>query len=289
MSSVFISFCFVKTVSVNEKFLTGSALYHVSNKEDEFRQFNYKGFTATPETLIENFEKNSIVLMIGCYVYEDTEYLTLIQTVPISSSTNDDTLLPEDLPYTSPLLLFSAPVLHNSFLSLGKGRECFILSKRLYNGVNNHRNIDAKITVSYDNSNNRYDAIKNNLKKTVMSVIGQLRIGKTNTPHIIASDVEWNYAGTDSKPSNTSNGGKQKTKQSFDNLLNSIEEKYANMNSKSPNKKQRVNLTSTARSNASIEKPTTTNVLNSVNEIKNRAPTSQESAKTSTDHEINID
>ena len=75
MSLIFISFCFVKTVSVNEKFLTGSALYRVSNEEDEFRQFNYKGFTATPETLIEDFEKNSIVLMIGRYVYEDAEYV----------------------------------------------------------------------------------------------------------------------------------------------------------------------------------------------------------------------
>ncbi|CAG8850633.1 30886_t:CDS:2, partial [Gigaspora margarita] len=283
MSSVFISFCFVKTVSASEKFLTGSALYRVSKEDDEFREFTFKGFTATPETLIADFEKNSIVLMIGRYVYEDAEYLTLIQTVPVSSSANDALLIPEDLPYASPLLLFSAPVFQNSFLSLDGSKECFILSKRLYNGVNNHRNIEAKITVSYDNSNNRYDAIKNNIKKTVMSVIGQLRIGKKNTPHIIASDIEWNYAGTDSKASNVSSEGKQKSKQDFDTLLESIEEKYAAMNS--PNKRQRINLTSTSRSNSSRETATTMNFMNTTAQVKNGISSAQESIEESANQE----
>ncbi|CAG8852677.1 32823_t:CDS:2, partial [Gigaspora margarita] len=118
MSSVFVSFCFVKTISASEKFLTGSALYHVNNEDDKFREFTFKGFTATPETLIVNFEKNSIVLMIGRYLYEDAEYLTLIQTVPISSSANDALLTPEDLPCAYFLLLFSALVFQNSFYLL---------------------------------------------------------------------------------------------------------------------------------------------------------------------------
>ncbi|CAG8471451.1 15677_t:CDS:2 [Dentiscutata erythropus] len=258
MSSVFVSFCFVKTISASEKFLTGSALYRVNNENDKFREFTFKGFTATPETLIADFEKNSIVLMIGHYVYEDTEYLTLIQTVPISFFANDTLLTPKDLLYASPLLLFSAPILQNSFLSLDGNKECFILTKRLYNGVNNHKNIETKITVSYDNSNNRYDIIKNNIKKTVMSVIGQLKIGKKNTLHIIASDIKWNYA--------------------------SIEEKYTAMNSL--NKRQRVNLTSTSRSNSSRETVTTMNFMNTVAQVKNGISSTHELVEESTNQEV---
>ncbi|KAF0483986.1 hypothetical protein F8M41_023149 [Gigaspora margarita] len=210
--------------------------------------------------------------------------LTLIQTVPISSSANDALLTPEDLPCTSSFLLFSAPAFQNSFLSLDGNKECFILSKRLYNKVNNHRNIKAKITVSYDNLNNRYDAIKNNLKKTVMSVIGQLKIGKKNTPHIIASDIEWNYARTNSKVSNISSEGKQKLKQDFDTLLESIEEKYAAMNSL--NKRQRINLRSNSRSNILKQIAMTMNLMNTVAQIKNSVSLTQELVEKSTNQEV---
>ncbi|CAG8729677.1 28790_t:CDS:2 [Dentiscutata erythropus] len=254
MSSVFVSFYFVKTISASKKFLTRSALYHVNNKDDEFREFTFKGFTATPETLITDFEKNFIILMIG-------HYLTLIQTVPISSSANNALLTPEDLSYASPFLLFSAPILQNSFLSLDGNKECFILTKRLYNGVNNHRNIEAKITVSYDNLNNQYDAIKNNIKKTVMSVIGQLKIA-----------------------SNVSSEGKQKSKQDFNTLLESIEEKYVAMNSL--NKRQRVNLTSTSRSNSSRETATTMNFMNTISQVKNGVSSTQEPIEESTNQEV---
>ncbi|KAF0413186.1 hypothetical protein F8M41_007840 [Gigaspora margarita] len=238
MSLVFVSFCFVKTVSASEKFLTRSTLYH----------------------------------------------LTLIQTVSIFFSANDALLTPENLLCASFLLLFSAPVFQNSFLSLDENKECFILSKRLYNRVNNHRNIKAKITVLYDNSNNRYDAIKNNLKKIVMSVIDQLKISKKNTPHIIASDIEWNYAGTDSKASNISSEGKQKSKQDFDTLLESIEKKYAAMNS--PNKRQRINLMSTLRSNTSRQIAMTMNLINTIAQVKNSIFSIQELIGESTNQEV---
>ena len=56
------------------------------------------------------------------------------------------------------------------------GRESFMLSKWLYNGVNNHKNIESKVIMSYANGHGRYNSIKTNLKKTVMSVVGKLKI-----------------------------------------------------------------------------------------------------------------
>ncbi|CAG8772360.1 26195_t:CDS:2, partial [Racocetra persica] len=59
----------------NEKYVSGSALYQIKDDEESFREIIYKGFTRSSETLIDDFEKNSIVLIIGQYVYnEDIEY-----------------------------------------------------------------------------------------------------------------------------------------------------------------------------------------------------------------------
>ncbi|KAF0543518.1 hypothetical protein F8M41_003890 [Gigaspora margarita] len=117
MSSVFITFCFIKTVSGNSKFLNGTAIYRVSDDEDEFRELNYKGFTRNSETLIVDFERNSIVLMIGRYVYhQNAEYLSLIQTVLLLSPQTDSACALEDLPYIFPLLIYSAPAVTNSYI-----------------------------------------------------------------------------------------------------------------------------------------------------------------------------
>ncbi|CAG8856270.1 21376_t:CDS:1, partial [Gigaspora margarita] len=48
----------------NNKFVTGTALYHINDKDDEFREITYKGFTGTAKTLISDFEKNSISLLL---------------------------------------------------------------------------------------------------------------------------------------------------------------------------------------------------------------------------------
>src|SRR5436189_54877 len=78
MLSIFISFCFIKTVTGNDKYTTGSALYRVKGDEDKFREIIFKGFIGTSETLIMDFEKDSIVLMIGRYVYEENvEYVNI--------------------------------------------------------------------------------------------------------------------------------------------------------------------------------------------------------------------
>ncbi|RIB24707.1 hypothetical protein C2G38_626811 [Gigaspora rosea] len=80
MSSIFISFCFIKTVTGSDKYVSGSALYRIKDNEESFREIIYKGFTRSSETLIDDFENNSIVLIIGQYVYdENAEYITLIQ------------------------------------------------------------------------------------------------------------------------------------------------------------------------------------------------------------------
>ncbi|RIB24187.1 hypothetical protein C2G38_2169284 [Gigaspora rosea] len=199
MSSVFIAFCFIKTVSRNSKFLNGTAVYCVSNDEDEFRKLNYKGFTGNSEILIVDFERNSIVLMIGRYVYhQNAEYLSLIQTVPLSSPQTDSNCVPEDLPYTFPLLIYSAPAVTSSYKSNDAiGRQSFMLSKKLYNPVTGQKGIESDMIVSY--ANGHYDSLKESLKKSVISAIGRLKINtNSKIPHIISSEIEWSYAASES-------------------------------------------------------------------------------------------
>ncbi|CAG8790728.1 28275_t:CDS:2, partial [Dentiscutata erythropus] len=93
---------------------------------DEFREITFKGFTGSPNSLIVPFEKNCILLFTGRYVYEDLEYVTLVQTVLLSYSEGDYVFTPEDLPNSSPLLIYSAPVVPNSYIPDNRGgRESF--------------------------------------------------------------------------------------------------------------------------------------------------------------------
>ncbi|CAG8495687.1 9882_t:CDS:2 [Dentiscutata heterogama] len=205
MSSVFTAFCFIKTVSGNDKFLTGTAVYRVTNDENEFRELTYKGFTGNSETLIIDFEKNSIVLMIGRYVYhQNSEYLSLIQTIPLSSPQHDSTCAPEDLPLAFPLLLYTAPAITNSYkFNDTIGRQSFMLSKKLYNPVTDQKAIESDVIVSYTNANGRYDSLKESLKKSVISAVGRLKLtSNSKIPHIISSEIEWSYAANDLKSSN---------------------------------------------------------------------------------------
>ncbi|KAF0504550.1 hypothetical protein F8M41_019496 [Gigaspora margarita] len=168
MSSLFIAFCFAKTVTGNNKFITGTALYRISSFANDFREFTYKGFACNSKTLVFPFEKNFIVFMVG-------RYIALVQTVPISCSKGDHILVPEDLPDSSSLLIYTASVVPNSYIPDNRGGcESFIMARRLYNSVTNNKNIDLKVIVSYTNEHNCYNSMKNNLKKTVLSVIGHL-------------------------------------------------------------------------------------------------------------------
>ncbi|KAF0538529.1 hypothetical protein F8M41_007736 [Gigaspora margarita] len=125
MTSIFIALCFIKTILGSKKYIYGNAVYR-SNKQ-EFRELTYKSFV-TQESLITELEKNSIVLIVGRYMLEDTEYLTLIQTVPIFTSSNKIEITSDDLLYTPLLLLFSAPIIANShFFNNKYGRESLML------------------------------------------------------------------------------------------------------------------------------------------------------------------
>ncbi|CAG8567921.1 12804_t:CDS:2, partial [Dentiscutata heterogama] len=190
----------------NDSYITGTVIYRINDNIDKFREITFKSFPRNSDSLVTPFKKNSIVLMVGCYVCEDNiEYITIIQSVPVSYSDNEYTLTQEDLPNSSLLLLYSAPVVPNSYIpDNNKGRESFMLARHLYNGVTNNKQIDSKVIVSYLNENNCYNALKNNLKRTVLSVIG-----------------------CDAQASNTSSSRTTSSQGELDTQLESIEEKYA--------------------------------------------------------------
>ncbi|CAG8669683.1 2899_t:CDS:2 [Gigaspora margarita] len=203
MSSLFVTFCLAKNVTGNDSYITGTALYRINDNTDKFREITFKGFLRNPDSLVTPFEKNTIILMVGCYVCEDN--VTIIQSVPISYSDDEYTLTQENLPNSSPLLLYSASIVLNSYIPNNNGgRESFMLARCLYNGVTNNKQIDSKVIISYVNENNRYNSLKNNLKRTVLSVVEQLKLGSKRLPHVLASDIEWTYLTNDPQPSNAS-------------------------------------------------------------------------------------
>ena len=75
MSSIFIAFCFITSVSGSERYITGSAIYRANN--DEFQELTYKGFIRTEINLVSAFQLGMIVLMIGCYIYEENKEYVL--------------------------------------------------------------------------------------------------------------------------------------------------------------------------------------------------------------------
>ncbi|CAG8538699.1 14550_t:CDS:2 [Cetraspora pellucida] len=230
MSSIFISFCFIKTITGNDKYVSGSALYRIKDNEDAFREIIYKGFTGSSESLIEEFEKESIVLMIRRYVYD------------------------ENIEYAK-----------------------FMLSRRLYNGVTGKKNIESNIIVSYTNQNSRYNSLKENLKRTIMSVVGRFKIGShKKTPHILVSDIEWNYAGNnnESQTSNPSNKGKEKPREELDNQLDIIEEKYAKMDTQPSKKRKRTSVSKPSTNDSS-----STNFNDALLQIRDGDPAVQKNSE----------
>ncbi|CAG8733631.1 5427_t:CDS:2 [Dentiscutata erythropus] len=269
MSSVFIAFCFVKTISGNDKFLTGTAVYRANSTEDEFRELTYKGFTGNSETLIIDFEKNSI--------------LSLIQTIPLSSPQHDSTCAPEDLPYAFSLLLYTAPAVTNSYkFNDTIGRQSFMLSKKLYNPVTSQKGIESDVIVSYTNANGRYDSLKDSLKKSVISAVGRLKLNSNSKiPHIISSEIEWSYAANDPKSSNQSSAEKTKSKE-FNDQLDLIEEQYNTMTSQTSNKRRRVGLFSSS-SKSSTDKLQNVDLKELAEQIRNTAPEPQNPPNESSD------
>ncbi|CAG8847446.1 8582_t:CDS:2, partial [Gigaspora margarita] len=77
--------------------------------------------------------------------------VALVQTVSISCSEGDHILAPENLPDSSPLLIYTASVVSNSYnLDNRGGRESFMMACHLYNSVTNNKNIDSKTYLSDD-------------------------------------------------------------------------------------------------------------------------------------------
>ncbi|KAF0478123.1 hypothetical protein F8M41_024102 [Gigaspora margarita] len=141
MSSVFIAFCFVKTISGNDKFITGNALYRINDDEDEYREITFKGFTRG-------------ISYLNCSDFSQSDSLCTL----------------EDLPYAFPLLIYLAPAVINSYKSNNDmGRQSFMLSKKLYNAVTSQKGIDSDVIVSYANANSHYDLLRDSLKKTILS------------------------------------------------------------------------------------------------------------------------
>ncbi|RIB27450.1 hypothetical protein C2G38_2029369 [Gigaspora rosea] len=272
MSSLFIAFCFTKNITWNDKCISGTALYRINHNVNKFSEITFKGFTASSESMVVPFEKNSIVLLIGRYAYKDAEYVTLVQSVSISFSEGDYVLTPEDLLSLSPLLIYSAAVVTDSYIPDNQGgRESFMMARQLYNGVTNSRNMESKVILFYKNENNRYSAMKNNLKKTVLSVIGRLKIGSKKFPHILASNIEWTYVSNEPLPSSTTINAKGISEIEFDEDLNGIEEKYATLTSQVPQKRQntKYNLNlHNSNNKRSSNKTTSINLVDVISQVQ---------------------
>ncbi|KAF0557666.1 hypothetical protein F8M41_012799 [Gigaspora margarita] len=117
-----------------DNFINGTALYRVAINNDQLSELTFKGYTGNPDSLVIPFEKNAIVLMVGRYVYEDKEYLSLIQATPVLSPDPNYIPTSNDLPSSLPLLIYSAmPVSGSYLLDSNSGRESFMLARRLYN------------------------------------------------------------------------------------------------------------------------------------------------------------
>ncbi|CAG8631977.1 11972_t:CDS:1, partial [Acaulospora morrowiae] len=143
-------------------------------------------------------------------------------------SSSENKLTRENLPRASPLLVFSAPVVANSYKSDEGLRDSLVLFRKSYNGVNNCKNIDSKVFVSFKPWP-RYSQLKNHLKKTIISAVGRFKIGKNKTVHILASEIEWNYPGNGFQ-SGTSEG-------SIENQLDAVESRYGMIES-TPSRRQ---------------------------------------------------
>ncbi|RIB30939.1 hypothetical protein C2G38_2151319 [Gigaspora rosea] len=116
---------------------------------------------------------------------------------------------PENLPSSSPLLIYSAAVVADSYIPDNQGgRESFMIARQLYNGVTNNRNVET---------------FKDRIKKI---------------SHILVSDIEWTYVSNDPLPSSTTTNVKEISEVGFNEDLDGIKEKYATLTSQVPQKRQ---------------------------------------------------
>ena len=67
MSSIMVTFLFIKNVKTHNKTIEGSANYL---EEEEYKQIFFKGFVG-PESLVASFDVNAIIQTTGRFVVED--------------------------------------------------------------------------------------------------------------------------------------------------------------------------------------------------------------------------
>ncbi|CAG8520954.1 8101_t:CDS:2, partial [Cetraspora pellucida] len=195
--------------------------------------------------------------------------VTLIQVIPIPFSSDDSTSTLKDLSYSFLLLIYSAPALTNSYKSNDDlGRESFLMSRRLYNEVTGKKNIESNFIVSYTNQNSRYNSLKENLKKTVISV---------------------NYAGNsnESQISSSSNKGKAKYRDKLNNQLDIIDEMYTKMNNQPSKKRKMINIS--LQSTSSKDNSSSSNFNDVFAEVRGEPTEQENSDETINNQEIDSD
>ncbi|CAG8593815.1 3513_t:CDS:2, partial [Racocetra persica] len=107
--------------------------------------------------------------------------LTLIQSIPIS--VENDKLTHNDLSYSALLLLYSSPMVPDSYIDSDSdnGRKSFELFRKSYNGINSHKNLDTNVIVSYNDIEEKHVIKKTALRK-------QIRINPPTTSSSKASE-----------------------------------------------------------------------------------------------------
>ena len=155
----------------------------------------------------------------------------------ISSTTiyDDDNLTLEDLPESPPLLIFTSTIEDRSFVENDNGKNSFIMTKRLYNGVNKNKDVQSKVFVSYNNEGGRYDCLKSVIKKGIFSVVGKLKFSKNKMLHLIAQEIEWNLFSAVNKTTNNNNNNDD---DDGEDELEVIENNYNNNNNKKGKKRK---------------------------------------------------
>ena len=155
----------------------------------------------------------------------------------ISSTTiyDDDNLTLEDLPESPPLLIFTSTIEDGSFVENDNGKNSFIMTKRLYNGVNKNKDVQSKVFVSYNNEGGRYNCLKSVIKKGIFSVVGKLKFSKNKMLHLIAQEIEWNLFSAVNKTTNNNNNNDD---DDGEDELEVIENNYNNNNNKKGKKRK---------------------------------------------------
>ncbi|CAG8666275.1 27321_t:CDS:2 [Gigaspora margarita] len=209
MSSIFISFCFAKTVSETDNFINRTALYQVAINNDQLSELTFKGYTSNPDSLVISFEKNAIVLM-----------LSLVQATPVLSP--DPNYIPTSM------------IFHHLYLYL------FILL-----------------------------CLEKQSSEDSAFCCRKIKISSNNIPHIIASEIEWTYLSEGQSPS-ACNKSNSHSREDLDLHFDSIEKKYAFLNSTPFQKKQPTSLHSLFTKKSTKDNVSPINLMDILSQIQNK-------------------